>query len=338
MTKLNSGWLAVLVGLFAAAPLQAQSPARVRMATLAPKGSSFHQVLQAMGEKWRTAPQPVRLVIYTDGSMGGEADTVRRMKLGQIEASMMTAVGLGEIEPSVNALQNIPMLFRSLEEVDHVRKALQEEISRKFLDKGFVVLFYADAGWVYFFSRDKALRPEEFQKFKLFVWAGDAKTVDLWKAAGYRGVPLEPTDILTGLQTGLIDSVCSTPSYALAGQFYNPAPHMLDLKWAPLVGGMVITKKAWEGFTPGTQQALAAAAAEAGEQMKLRSREESEQSIAAMVKRGLQVHAVPEDVRAQWQRVSEAAYPAIRGSIVPADMFDRVQALVKEYREEQASQ
>ncbi|MCI0418855.1 MAG: TRAP transporter substrate-binding protein DctP, partial [Acidobacteria bacterium] len=211
----------------------AQTPARIRLATLAPKGSSYHQILLAMGEKWRQAPGGgASLTIFADGSMGGEADMVRRMRIGQIQAGMLTVVGLAEIDSSVSALQNLPMMFRSLDEVDYVRHKLAPTLEKKLLEKGFVVLFWGDAGWVRFFSKEPVLYPADLKRMRLFAWAGDAKQLDIMKAGGYQPIPLETNDILPSLQTGLINAVPSTPFYALAGQFYGPAPHMLELNWA----------------------------------------------------------------------------------------------------------
>ena len=306
---------------------------RVKLATLAPKGTSFHHILLVMGEEWRQAPGGgVALTVYTDGTMGSEADMVRRMRVGQIQAALLTVTGLTEIDDSVAALQNMPMMFRSLDEVVFVREKLRGGLEQRFREKGFIVLFWGDAGWVHFFSHERALLPDDYKKMKMFALAGDTKTHDLWKAAGYQPVPLEVNDILTGLQTGLIDTVCTTPSYALSGQFYTIVPHMLALRWAPLVGGTVVTKKAWDGLAPETQQAVMKAAAEAGVQMQARLRDENAESIEAMKKRGLIVHTVTPEVEEVWRRAAEKVYPKIRGSVVPAQMFDEVQELLRQYR------
>ena len=99
----------------------AGSPVKVRLGTLAPRGSSYTKHLLAMGERWRQAPGGgVLLTVYPDGVMGSEADMVRRMRLGQLQAGMLTAAGLAEIEPAVSGLQNLPMMFRTLEEVGDV--------------------------------------------------------------------------------------------------------------------------------------------------------------------------------------------------------------------------
>ncbi|MBI4026004.1 MAG: TRAP transporter substrate-binding protein DctP, partial [Verrucomicrobia bacterium] len=189
-----------LQALIAASSLPAaEGQARVKLATLAPRGTSFHQTLQTMGEKWRQSPGGgVALTIYPDGTMGGEANMVRKMRAGQIQAAMLSVGGLSEIEDSVRALQNMPMMFHSLEEVDYVREKLQPALEKKFLEKGFVILFWGDAGWVRFFSRHPAVRPDDFKKLKMFAWSGDNNQIDIMKSAGYHPVPLEYTDTLTG--------------------------------------------------------------------------------------------------------------------------------------------
>ncbi len=311
----------------------AQAPARIKLGTLAPRGSSYHQILQAMGEKWRQTPGGgVALTIYPDGTQGGEADMVRRMRIGSLQAGMLTATGLSEIDDSVSALQDMPMVFRSLDELDHVREKLRPMLEKRLFDKGFVALFWGDAGWVRFFSKTPVIRPADLKKAKLFVWAGDNHQVELMKSSGHQPIPLEPADILPSLQTGLINAVPSIPFYALAGQFFGPAPHMLELNWAPLVGATVVTRKAWEAIAPATREALAKAAAETGAQMKTKARAEGDQAVETMKKRGLISHPVSPELEAEWRKAIEEFYPKIRGGTVPAPFFDEVQRLLQEYR------
>ncbi len=311
----------------------ASSQVRVRLGTLAPRGSSYYKHLQAMGEAWRQAPGGgVLLTIYPDGTMGSETDMVRRMRLGQLQAGMLTAVGLADIELAVAGLQDLPLMFRSLEEVDYIGEKLQPMLEKRLEEKGFVVLFWGDTGWVRFFSKQPVIRPDDLKKSKLFVWTGSAADVDIYRSVGLNPVPLETVDMLPNLQTGLINAVPLPPSIALASQVDRAAPHMLDLEWAPLVGAAVITKKTLDADPPEGRDALRKAAAEAGKLVKADGRRESVESVEAMRKRGLQVHTVTPDIRAEWQREVEAAYPKIRGPIVPADMFDEVVKELKAYR------
>jgi TRAP-type C4-dicarboxylate transport system substrate-binding protein len=286
-----------------------------------------------MAEAWRKASGGgAQLIIFTDGTQGSEADMVKRMRIGQLQAALVTAVGLAQIDDSVTALQTMPMMYRSLDEVDYVREKLRPELEKRLAGKGFIVLCWVDAGWVKFFSRRPVVFPYDLKTQKLFAWAGDTKALEIMKAAGYQPIALETADILPGLQTGLIDALPAPPFFALAGQFYGPAPNMLDLNWAPLAGACIVSKKVWDKLPAEDQKVMLAAAAKAGDEIRAQARKEMIESVAAMQKRGLVVHELTPAAEAAWRQVAESAYPKIRGVIVPADMFDEVQKLLAEYR------
>jgi TRAP-type transport system periplasmic protein len=339
--RLARAQLAALSALLLACALPcsapAQEPIKIRLGTLAPKGSTYHRALQEMGEKWRQAQGGgSSFTVFTDGTQGGEADMVRRMRVGQLNAALMSVVGLMEIDRSVTALQYMPMVFHDWSEVDAVREKLRGTLEQRLLDRGFVVLFWAEGGWVRFFSKAQELTPDDFKKTKMFVWSGDNDQVDLMKAMGYQPVPLETADILPGLQTGLISAVPSAPFFALAGQFDTAAKHMLDVKWVPVTGAAVITKKVWDQLSAAGREQLRTGGEAAGVKVRERARQEDLESVEAMKKRGLNVHPVGPQLEADWRRMAEGAYPRLRGTMVPAEMFDQVRAIVAEYRKQHA--
>ena len=328
--------LSVLVLTGLAATVAAAPPVKVKLATLAPTGSSYHKSLLAMRETWKKLSNGgVDLIIYADGKLGGEADTVNLMSVNSVQASMLTAIGLSEIEQGVEGLQSIPMGFHSLDEVDYVGEKLRPLLQARLAKKGFVVLFWSDAGWVRFFSKKPFTTPDELKKLKLFTWAGNPPLVEIYKSAGYNPVPLETADILPGLQTGLLETVPAPPVFALVGQMDSRAPYMLELNWAPLVGACVIRKETWEKIPAALHDALLKAAAATGVEIKANGRKESDESVKAMEKRGLKVSKVAPELEAQWRTAAEATYPKIRGPIVPTDMFDQALAAIKEYRAKQ---
>ena len=257
---------------------------------------------------------------------------VRRLRVGQLNAAMLTVIGLTEIDPSVSALQKMPLIFRSWDELDYVRERMRPALEKRFLERGFVVLCWGDAGWVRFFSKSPAARPQDYKQLKIFTWAGDAPQADIMKSLGYHPVVLEVADILPGLQTGMINMVPSTPFWALTLQLYPHASYMLELDWAPLVGAAIVTRKSWEAMTPAGRDALASAGAEMGVQLRALSRREHEESVAAMAKRGLKVQKLTPELEAEWRHAAEEMYPLVRGHMVPADFFDEVQRLLREYR------
>lgn len=333
MRKISAIAVAIAAVVLCAAGGEARAtPPLVKLGTVAPDGSSWHQILKDMGERWRQAPGGgVTLRIYAGGVLGDEPDMVRKMRVGQIHAAALTAVGLADIDPAVAALQ-IPMMFRSYEELDYVREKLRPILERRFEEKGFRILNWGDAGWVMFFAKEPFARPDDLRKMKLFVWAGDNTSVDLWKTAGFHPVPLAATDILPGLQTGLINAFDTTPLIALSSQWFGLAPHMLDLRWAPLVGATVITTKAFATIPPETLDSVLAAADEAGVRLRGEIRASDGKAIDAMKKHGLTVQAASAEIEAEWLKAAEEVYPKIRGSIVPADMFDEVRRLRDEFR------
>lgn len=320
--------------LFAALATQAsaQAPVRIRLGTLAPQGSSYHRILQEMGEKWRTATNgQVQLTIYA-GTMGSELELLRRMRAGQLQAAAVTTSGIVSVDPGAAALQSMPMMFRTLDELDYVKSKVAPVLDKRLEDKGFKVLFWADAGWVNYFSREKVERPADFKKLKIFVTAGETEQFDLMKSAGYNPVALEWASVLTSLQTKMIDAMPIIPYYALATQVYTVASYMLDVNWLPLVGALIINKKTWDALSPATQAAMTAASVEAAKQFQARGRQESDESVVAMQKRGLNVVKLSPAVQAEWRATGEQLNPKVRGTVVPADMFDEVVRLLAEYR------
>ena len=267
---------------------------RIKLTTIAPKGSSFHRSLQRMGQAWReVSGGAVELIIYPGGIQGGEAAMVDRMRIKQIQAGMLTTTGLSEIEPAVSGLQFMPMMFRTLDEVDFVSEKLQPILEKRLREKGFIALFWADMGWVRFFTKNPVATPDEMRKTKLFTWAGSTATTDTFREAGFKVVPLEPGDILTSLQTGLIDAVPMPPSIALASQVYTPAPFMLELNWSPMVGALVISKKAWEDIPFPIRLKMMKSIRVAGREFKAAGRRESDESVKVMREKwGLKVQPV----------------------------------------------
>ena len=323
----------LLALLLAALPARAADPSLLKVATIAPKGSIYHRVLLETGEAYRNATGgKSRVVVYPDSLQGTEADTVRRMRVGQLDASMLTVVGLSEIDPSVAALQFMPMMFRNWDEVDHVREALRPMLEEKLAAKGFSVLFWGEAGWVQFFTKERITLPAEYKRGRIFVWAGDSAQIALMKKLGYAPVGLPSTDIRPALETGMIDIVPVAPLWALVGQFDRVAKYMLPVNWVPIVGATVMRRPTLEAMSPAARDALLASARKAGEELRAHREVQDRESIVAMQARGLQVLPLTPELEQAWRELARDAWPLVRGSMVPAETFDRVQAELDAYR------
>jgi TRAP-type C4-dicarboxylate transport system substrate-binding protein len=314
-------------------PARAQAPVQLRIASVVPKNSVYHQQLLEMGEAWKAAQgSNARFNVFTDGSQGGEAEIVRRLRIGQLQGGMLSVVGLRDIEPTISALQSLPLLFRDWDELDHVRDKMRAGYEQRFLAKGFVVIGWGDAGWVRFFSKEPALRPADFKGRKFFAWGGEPEQQSIMKSLGYTPVPLEVGDALAAIQTGMIEVLPSTPYFALASQVFGTAKYMLEINWAPIVGALVVTKKSWDAMSPAAQAALRAAGDKAGIAMRVQARKEVDEAVVAMAKRGLVVNRPNAAQLKEWHELAQQLYPRIRGTMVPAETFDEVMKHLQVYR------
>jgi len=334
MTKFVFRWMLLL--LVVTIPLQAQGQRIViNMGTLAPEGTAWHDALLQMRQDWnRISRGQVILRIFPSGVQGDENTMIRKMRIGQLQAVAVSGNGLSRIEPAISCLQ-IPLMLASYEELDYVRDHLAPQLEGMIEQKGFKILNWADAGWVRFFTKRPASTLDDIRGMKLLTSAGDPETEELYKDFGFQVVPLPYTEVLTALQTGLIEAVQGPPLYAMVEQWFGLATHMTEVKWAPLVGATVISNRAWEGIPANMRPQLLEAARSAGRRLLPEIRQLNEDAIPAMTKRGLNVVRPDSAALASWFAEAKDAYPKLRGRYVSADLFDEVERLRNEFRSQQ---
>jgi len=328
LRQTSAGIVTLALGLVLA-PAQA---VKLKIATVAPPGTSFHKHVEDLSAVWAKAPGGgVELNVYP-GTQGGEPQIVRRMRVNQLQGAMLTAIGLSQINESVTALQLLPNEFRNWDEVDFVREKIAGKLEDIFLKEGYVVLFWGDAGWVRFFSTKPITGIQDLKSMRVYAASGNPKAFELLKSY-YTPVELEPDKILLSLRNGMIDAVPIPPFLANFAQVATKADHMLDMKWVPVVGAMVVTKAAWNKLPAETQKYMLETGRKAGEKIRADSRREDDEAIQAMVaKQGLKVTTLSPEAEKEWRREAHNVLPRIRGEIIPADMFDEVQAALKEFR------
>jgi TRAP-type transport system periplasmic protein len=309
----------------------ADTPAlRVNLGTLAPRGSSYFQALQAMGDLWRA--QGVRLVIYPDGTQGSEADMVRLMRVGTLQAGLLTATGLAEIDPAVNVLQAYPLLFRDFDEFEYVLQHMQPMLNSRLEKQGFVPLFWGDAGWLRYFFKERVATVTQLRQAKVFLWSVATEQQRIMREMGWNPVPLETADIMQALATGQITGVSVPPIVALVSQFEKRVPFMVDLNYAPLVGACVMRHEVWDKLSTAQRGAMMQVAQSAGAGIVRRTRLESDQAVVKMQSQGLTVYSISAEQRAAWQSEADTFQGRARGRVVPADLHDQIFHLVAEYR------
>jgi TRAP-type C4-dicarboxylate transport system substrate-binding protein len=304
----------------------------IKLATIVPKDSPYYDILRDMGDAWRQASGgAIELRIYAGSAAGDESDLIRKMRVGQFQAVAVSGGGLPDILPELRALQ-MPMMFATDEERDYVSARLHPKLEALAEQRGFKVLAWAPAGWIYFFTQSPVIEPDDLRPLGIFAWAGNSGYIEAWKAAGFRPIPLPVNEILTSLQTGLVNAVSVPPIAALSFQWFGLAKHMSDLKWASLDGAIVMPLATWDELPESLRPQLLKASRDAGKKLETSIRELSNAAVAAMERHGLVVHHVPEPVVAEWERRARIGYPYIIGGLVPADTLEEVERLRDEYR------
>ena len=302
----------------------------IKMATLAPEGTEWHGLLVELGQQWKVVTDgDVRLRIYPGGVVGDERDMIRKMRIGQIHGAAISNEGMTEINPYFTTFY-MPMMYQSYDEVDFVRDRLSDELLNKTEENGFKILTMVDVGWAYWFSTEPIYTPDDLKNNKIFIWAGDYKSAQLYEKHGYQPVPLAMTDVLSGLQTGLITSLGFNPLYALAQQLFGIADNMLDMKWGNLTAAIIIDLKTWNKIKPEYQESMLSVAKSIGDGFQQKNRYDSDKSVEVMKKYGLKVNTpTPEQVNI-WDELISSMGPDIRGSLIEENAFDRLMEIKKE--------
>jgi len=309
-----------------------EAKVRVRMGTAAPKGSTWHRMLQEMGSEWKSATNgEVTLGIYAGGVLGDENAMIRKMRIGQIQAAAISDAGVAQIDRGAYALM-VPGMFDSYAEWDHVRSKANPGMEERLGEKGFVVLSWSSLGWVHFFSKNPLVKPEQLREVNLAASASDSTAVEIMKWAGLNPVPISLADMVTGLQTGLIDAFYFPIIMAESSNLYRYAKNMNGLKWVPLQGALVMTQTSWAQISEPHQKLLMSLSRKTGERLQAETRQREKDSLQAMKDRGLKVWEVDETIKKQWEETATKAYPRIRRDLITPEVFDRVIKWRDEYR------
>jgi TRAP-type C4-dicarboxylate transport system substrate-binding protein len=312
-------------------PSPAQADVVIKLGTLAPNGSPWHTLLKEMGQKWEQASGgKVKLRIYPGGVLGNEGDMVKKMRIGQLQAAALTSIGLHEISPDPQAV-DVPMMVDSWATLDYVMEHIAPRLQKAVEAKGYEVIYWSEVGFVRFFSTKKYSTLAELQKdAKVFTWDGDPASADAWRAGGFHPVVMSATDIVPSLQTGLLDTVTLAPLYAFSSRVFEKAKYMMDVPWAVLTGAMVVKKDDWEKIPADLRPKLLDLAAVYGKRISVEVRKMDSDALINMKQQGLVVVTPPDAANAA--TIAESTYKVIRGRVVPAEVFDEVQKLVKEAR------
>lgn len=323
--------LAIAASTTAAAPAAA-GPVVIKIGSIAPSRSPWDKALEKVAREWeRISNGTVQVKIYPGGIAGSEIDMIRKMRLGVLQGGVFTTMGLSKIERSVTAL-NIPLLFHSPEEFSVVFEKMRPVFEGTIEGKGFKVVLWTLAGWVQFFTKQPIAYPEDLKKMKISVTDNDPEIEQVWKKMGYQVVPGDFKDLMVQLQSGAVTAAYMPPLLAGSGQYFAVVPHMLSLRLAPLVGGLILSDKAWAAIPADLHEALITAVADASRGLYEETMALEADAVKMMRDNGLVVHEPPGAALRMWREAASQGVSDLIGPIFSKEMYDRIVGYLQEYR------
>jgi TRAP-type C4-dicarboxylate transport system substrate-binding protein len=326
----------LMLGFVLAAVAATANAVDIKIATVAPDGSRWMQQMRAGAEEVnaRTSGR-ITLKFYPGGVMGNDAQVLRKIRIGQLQGGAFTAGGLAERYNGLN-LYGIPLMFRSLDEIDAVRAELDRELAAGLERAGFVTFGFIEGGFANLLSNEPIRTVEDMRRKKVWVPEGDAISFLAMETMGLSPSVLPVTDVLTGLQTGLIDITFASPVAALVLQWHTKVKYITDLPISYSMGVFAIEKGAFSVLSAEDQRVVREVMGRHIQQLDREAREDNRKAAEVLAQSGLQTVTVDEADVEGWRKTMESIYPQLRERRdIDAALFDRMLTVLAEYRRTQ---
>ncbi|MBN1349871.1 TRAP transporter substrate-binding protein DctP [candidate division KSB1 bacterium] len=333
---MKASWLRLLV-IFITFPILAFSQHTIKFASIAPEGSTWLNVMKEYDQAVSTATNgKVRFKIYAGGVMGDDKAVLRKIRLGQLHSAGFTGVGLGEIASEVRILDS-PFLFRNYAEVDFILDKFYGKFADAFEQKGYVLLGWAEVGFVYVFSQKPIRSKADMEGVKMWMWEGDPVADATFKALEIAARPLSVVEVMTALQTGMIDGFYISPLAAIAMQWFTKANYMMELPLADACGAVVLSKEQFNTLPADFQQILLNEGRTYFKKLMKLSRDDNAKAIETLKQNGIQLIPAPAaSVQKEFEEDGRKARRALTGTLYSQELLTEVENALGEYRKKAA--
>ncbi len=304
----------------------------LKIATLAPAGTTWMKEMKSGAKliKQRTEGR-VKLKFYPGGVMGNDRSVHRKIKIGQLHGGAFTPGGLAQVNTSIQTF-GLPMMFKTYDEIDYVRKRMDPVIMREMESSGFVLLGISEGGFVRILSKQPMQDLESIRRSKVWIPEGDQIGQIVFKALGITPISLPISDVFTGLQTGLIETVAINPTAAIAFQWHTSTSFMTDIPISYLIGVMAIQKKAFAVLSSEDQGIVREEIGKVFKRLDMLNRSDNQAAKAALQQQGISFVAPNPGEAERWKSISDQAIEEmVESGVISKEIVDQVRGNLQSF-------
>ncbi len=323
----------LLLVLFILVQMLSAQSVKIKFATLAPEGSTWLNVMKEFSADLLKATNgQVKFKIYAGGVQGDEKDVLRKIRINQLQSAGFTGVGLGTILPEVRIL-DAPFLFRNKKEVDFIANTFFDRFAQKFEEKGYILLGWAEVGFVYIYTNREVHNVSDFKGVKMWMWEGDPLAEATFRAFDISPIPLSITDVMTSLQTGLIDGVYTSPLACVGLQWFTKVKYVLDVPMANSNGAVLLSKRAFKKLSPQQQSIIKEKGKLYFDKLTRLSRKDNRIAMQTMQTKGIQkIDIADKALLNQYYETGKQARSQLVGKLYSAELLDQVESALENFR------
>jgi TRAP-type transport system periplasmic protein len=304
----------------------------IKFASIAPEGSTWMNVMKEFDAAvQKESGGRVKFRMYPSGVQGDEKTVIRKIGVGQLHAAGFTGVGMGEIVPKVRILDT-PFLIRSSEEADNLYQVFNNEMEQAFEANGYVLLGWAEVGFVYVFSKSAINKPDDIKQLKMWVWDGDPVAETAFHALDLKPIPLSFDNVRTSLQTGLINAFYTTPYAAIALQWYTQAKYMVDFPLTCSAGAVLLSKKYFDTMPKDLQEILLRNGRIYMKKLTEAGRLDNKKSLTELQKRGITFTKTDDKEVQSYVEAGIRARRMLVGKMYDEDFMKRVEKAADDFK------
>ena len=315
-----------------ASPLFAQRTVTIRMASPVPENTPWGRMFNELAADWkRITNGQVELIVFHNGVAGSEKEVVRNLRVNQLQAAVLSTLGLFEIAPEVMTL-SAPFLVRNDDELDLVLADIRDDLDGKINSQGYFTLAWARIGWIRFFSRQPVFVPNDLRSQRLGTNADQAELNQVFRTMGFQMVPVAQNDILIALNSNMVDAVFSSLAAVGGSQVFGLARNMASINIAPFIGAIVFNQRAWRAIPERFRPELIAVTRKHEANLDQAVRELEAELISMMKGYGLTVNQVSPEQEQLWFDEIGRVTPNLIGTLFDREIYNRIETIVRQHR------